>query len=141
MLRFQLPDAVTLQFRPPRQMAQARSHSAKCMTLLKGLSCTIVLLAATNSGAAGSSLAESTRSPEPWGRTHQVTGPAGTDASLTTVFDPREGFVTCTGTQQRQRVELLWSRELLSTTEFMIEILPICNIMHLITSTFALVSE
>ena len=126
----------------PWQIVQARSRSNKSRALRRGSSAVALLLSATNSGFPGASLAESAMRPTPMGRIHHVTNCTGADASSTSALGPRKRLAAGPEAGQAghlRRLEPVPSREMLLMTEFMIEILPICNIMHLITSTFGLV--
>jgi hypothetical protein len=118
---------------------QARSRSNK---LRRGLSAVALLLSAANSGFPGASLAESAMRHAPTGRIHHVANFTGADASSTSALGPRKRLAAGPGAGQAgqlRRSEPVPSKEMLLIAEFMIEILPICNIMHLITSTFGLV--
>jgi len=134
-------DVLPYRTAPIPQIMQRRLRTVRCRTLLTGLSCTLLLLlSATNSAlGAGAASAEGTYHPALQSQKRQVLGTAGQGDSRTTVFDPRDGFAT---EQLKKREVGGLSRELLlATTEFMVEILPICNIMHLITSVFALAAH
>ena len=143
---------------PISQIIRSRLSGVRCRRLLTWVSSSMLLLvSATNSAlGAGVASAEGPSRPTLRSQNRHDAGTAGHAERGTTAFDPQSTTEQLergeVGTSPHQQPHQLFpshqprrlGREVsqpLATTEFMVEILPICNILHLVTSVFALAAH